>query len=365
MMASNKLQKAFSKERSAETVSEQNSGLSQLKSQPSKFDRARSLIDGAKKNENHPALTQIDQSMLEGYSQDFREWCVLSNYTPNSVIDVPISKLKSSPFNARHFYIPSQLQHLVANIAEHGQQQPIHISPDYSEPGTFFVNEGGRRWRALDALKRLSARAIVLDLTPGAKSYKLSYDLNVTKKDQTPFDDAVKWTALLREGVFKNAKALADALEIGEGQVSKTLSLATIPEHLLELMVSISPEQMGLRKAYEVKRYWEESGNNETTTRTLIENIGAGDYSIKQVQAAIAALKSGQASKTASSRPVFNRRIDFKLANGKGLGSLKTYAEDRLDLKVTGLPVDVRDRLRDIIQDTLKPYEVTKGTQIE
>lgn len=370
-MASNKLKQAFGRQRTVETVSEQTSGLAQIRETPSKFDHARRALAHA----SGAGLTQapatatppgressvhISIGSLDTASPEYREWCMANGYRPGTNIEIPLGKLKASRYNARHFYLPSQLQELVANIAEHKQQQPIHVTPDYNNPGSFFVTDGGRRWRALEALKSPHVIALVVDVPLGVQSYKLSYDLNVTKEDQTPFDDAVKWKSLLEDGTFKSARELGEVLGIAEGEISKTLSLAELPESLLELMVAIPAEEMGLRKAYEVGRYWQISGRDDVATAKLIQNIAGGDYAIKRVQAVIAGLKASSGGIKANSRPVFNRRVDFRLPNGKDAGSLKTYGDDRLDLRVSGLPIDVRDKLQDVIQEALQRFVASK-----
>jgi ParB family chromosome partitioning protein len=368
-MTTNKLKQAFSRQRTVESVSEQTSGLAQIHATPTKYDLARGALSrgGAASQATAPAAglaressLQIAVDDLSGASAEYREWCLTNGYRPRTNIEIPLDKLKQSAYNARHFYLPSKIQELMANIAENKQQQPIHVIPDYSDPGTFFVNDGGRRWRALEALKTPRAIAIVVDLPLGVQSYKLSHDLNVTKEDQTPFDDAMKWKAMLAASVFKSAREISQVLGIDETEVSKTLSLGDLPENLLELMAGMPSQEMGLRKAYEVGRYWEVSGHNDAATATLIQQIANGNYSIKRVQAAIAALKTSSEGK-GRSRPSSNRRIDFRLPDGKDAGSLKTYGEDRLDLRVTGLPIEVRDKLQEVIQEELARFVSTKS----
>jgi ParB family chromosome partitioning protein len=367
MSTTSKLKTSFQRPRTVESVSEQTSGLAQISSAPSKFALASAAMTrGGAAGAITPVAgiprettLQLPTGDLSEASQEYRDWCLANGYQPGTNIRIPLGKLKSSPYNARHFYLPSKIQDLVANIAEYKQQQPIHVIPDYSEAGSFFVTDGGRRWRALQALKAPDAIALVLDLPLGIQSYKLSHDLNVTKEDQTPFDDAMKWKSMLANGMFKSAREISQVLGIDETQVSKTLSLGDLPEMLLALMAGISPEEMGLRKAYEVGRYWEVSGHDEVATTNLIQQIAGGNYAIKRVQAAIAALRSAPEGK-GRSRPVSNRRVDFRLPDGKDAGSLKTYGEDRLDLRVTGLPIDVRDKLQQVIQAELARFVSTK-----
>lgn len=106
-------------------------------------------------------------------------------------LELPLKAIKPSRFNPRHFYLKSSIAELAVNLAKQGQQQAIHVIPDYENPGTFFVSNGGRRVRAPKEANKESVKAIVVDLPIGIESYKLGYDLNVQRDSQTVSDNAI------------------------------------------------------------------------------------------------------------------------------------------------------------------------------
>ncbi|MCW0134285.1 ParB/RepB/Spo0J family partition protein, partial [Burkholderia pseudomallei] len=132
----------------------------------------------------HPSLFQPPPSLASRPA---------NRSAPDQMIVLSLSAIKHSPFNPRHFYLKSSIAELAVNLAKQGQQQAIHVIPDYDNPGTYFVSDGGRRVRALKEANKDSVKAIVIDVPIGIQSYKLGYDLNVQRDSQTVFDNAVVW----------------------------------------------------------------------------------------------------------------------------------------------------------------------------
>jgi ParB/RepB/Spo0J family partition protein len=216
------------------------------------------------------------------WSEEYRGWCRTNNYQPGATIEVSLSQVKESAFNPRHFYLARRLEDLVASIAEGGQQQPIHVVPDYNRHGEFFVHDGGRRVRAMRSLKHAKARAIVVDVPIGIQSYKLGYELNTRRENQTPFDNAVKWTYLLENRHFSSQKELAETLGQDESIVSQTLTIGKLPEEIMVEMMS-NQERFPVRVAYEVSKFHQDNGANHEKTLDLVERIVRLDMKQRQV----------------------------------------------------------------------------------
>jgi ParB/RepB/Spo0J family partition protein len=207
---------------------------------------------------------------------------VENRYQPGSTIEVNLSHVKESVFNPRHFYLARRLEDLVASIAETGQQQPIHVVPDYENPGEFFVHDGGRRARAMRSLKYAKARAMVVDVPIGIQSYKLGYELNTRRENQSPFDNAVKWTYLLENKHFASQKELAETLGQDESIVSQTLTIGKLPEEVMLEMIG-NPDRFSVRVAYEVSKFHQDNGGDLEKTLDLVERIVRLDMKQRQV----------------------------------------------------------------------------------
>jgi ParB/RepB/Spo0J family partition protein len=216
------------------------------------------------------------------WSIEYRRWCLENNYQPGSTIEVNLSQVRESEFNPRHFYLARRLEDLVASIAEQGQQQAIHVVPDYDRPGEFFLHDGGRRVRAMRSLKHAKARATVVDVPIGIQSYKLGYELNTRRENQSPFDNAVKWTHLLENKHFASQKELAETLGVDESIVSQTLTIGKLPDEIMLEMLT-NQDRFSVRVAYEVSKFHQDNGADVEKTLDLVERIVRLDMKQRQV----------------------------------------------------------------------------------
>ncbi|KVW11625.1 chromosome partitioning protein ParB [Burkholderia cepacia] len=293
-----------------------------------------------------PELT-LDPSIDE--SAQYRAWRLENRYAPGQVIELSLKAIKHSPFNPRHFYLKSSIAELAVNLAKQGQQQAIHVIPDYDNPGTYFVSDGGRRVRALKEANKESVKAIVIDVPIGIQSYKLGYDLNVQRDSQTVFDNAVVWRRFLDDKHFQSQKELSEHLGLDESTVAVALSIGKLPEAIMQEMVA-RPDRFGSNMAYQVGRYHNARGT-EATLR-LINKIVSDDLSTRQVSDIVKGRVAAQETPKAAGRQRYAQRLEIKLG-GKSVGDLKSYGEDRIELRLRGLPKDKRDGILEQLERML------------
>ncbi|PLZ04131.1 chromosome partitioning protein ParB [Burkholderia sp. WAC0059] len=288
---------------------------------------------------------------VEGESPEYRVWRTGQGYQPGQVIELPLKAIKASPFNPRHFYLKSSIAELAVNLAKQGQQQAIHVIPDYANPDTYFVSDGGRRVRALREANKETVKAIVVDLPIGIESYKLGYDLNVQRDSQTVFDNAVVWKRFLEENYFQSQRELAEHLGLDESTIAVALSIAKLPEAIMQEMVA-RPDRFGSNMAYQVGRYHTARGTDATLR--LINRILSDDLSTRQVADIVKGrASSDQENATPSSRQRYARRLEIKLG-GVSVGDLKSYGDDRLELRLKGLEKERRDDILRQIEQILQ-----------
>ena len=283
-------------------------------------------------------------------SEEFKNWRRKNRYVNGQVIDLPLKAIKPSPFNPRHFYLKASIAELAVNLAKQGQQQAIHVIPDHDNPGTFFVSDGGRRVRALKEANKDTVKAIVIDLPIGIESYKLGYDLNVQRDSQTVFDNAVVWKRFLDEKHFQSQRELADHLGLDESTIAVALAIAKLPENVMHEMVA-RPDRFGSNMAYQVSRFHGARGADATLR--LINKIASDDLSTRQVADIVKGRASAQETPKPAGRQRYAQRLEIKL-EGIAVGDLKTYGDDRLELRLRGLSKDKRDALLGQIEKMLQ-----------
>jgi ParB family chromosome partitioning protein len=296
------------------------------------------------------AEPEVDATDSANESAAYRAWRLEQGYRPSQVIELPLKTIKPSPFNPRHFYLKSSIAELAVNLAKQGQQQAIHVIPDYDNPGTYFVSDGGRRVRALKEANKESVKAIVIDLPIGIQSYKLGYDLNVQRDSQTVFDNAVVWKRFLDDRHFQSQKELAEHLGLDESTVAVALSIAKLPEAVMHEMVA-RPDRFGSNMAYQVGRYHTARGADATLR--LINKILSDDLSTRQVADIVKGRASAQESVKPLGRQRYAQRMEVKL-DGVSVGDLKSYGDDRIELRLKGLTREKRDDILRQIEKMLK-----------
>jgi ParB family chromosome partitioning protein len=289
-------------------------------------------------------------------SAAFRTWRRANKYTEGQVIELSLKAIKPSPFNPRHFYLKSSIAELAVNLAKQGQQQAIHVIPDHENPGMFFVSDGGRRVRALKEANKETVKAVVVDLPIGIESYKLGYDLNVQRDSQTVFDNAVVWKRFLDESHFQSQRELADHLGLDESTIAVALSIAKLPENVMHEMVA-RPDRFGSNMAYQISRY--HSARGEDATLRLINKIASDDLSTRQVADIVKGRASAQESPKPAGRQRYAQRLEIKM-DGISVGDLKSYGDDRLELRLRGLSREKRDDILQQIEKMLKAAPVKR-----
>lgn len=293
--------------------------------------------DQSEKVETRPV---VGASNIAG-SPEYQKWCAANDYQPGNAIELPLANVKASPFNPRHFYRANSITALALNMATQGQQQPVHVTPDYISGEGFFIVDGGRRTKALRESKESTVKAIVVDIPQGIESYKLGYDLNTQHETQTVFDDAIVWRRLLDEGHFPSQTALSEQLGIDKSVVTATLSVAELPEPVIEEMLE-QPKVFAMNMAYAVVKYFRNTSEKEA--RTLIRKIIDEGLSVRKVTDLVK--KTGEAKASAGNRQRYSERVDVNMHGNVKVGDLRVYGDDKLRLDLQGLPRDLRDRIQ-------------------
>ena len=104
--------------------------------------------------------------------------------------------------------------------------------------------------------------------------------------------------------------------------------------------------------AYQVTRYQTARGTDATLR--LINKIVSDDLSTRQVADIVKGRANAQESPKAAGRQRYAQRLEIKL-EGVAVGDLKTYGDDRLELRLRGLSKEKRDELLRQIEEMLGP----------
>jgi ParB family transcriptional regulator, chromosome partitioning protein len=165
------------------------------------------------------------------------------------------------------------------------------------------------------------------------------------------FDNAVVWKRFLDEKHFQSQRELADHLGLDESTIAVAMSIAKLPENVMHEMVARS-DRFGSNMAYQVTRYQTARGTDATLR--LINKIVSDDLSTRQVADIVKGRANTQESSKVAGRQRYAQRLEIKL-EGVAVGDLKTYGDDRLELRLRGLSKEKRDELLRQIEEMLGP----------
>jgi ParB family chromosome partitioning protein len=188
------------------------------------------------------------------------------------------------------------------------------------------------------------------------ESYKLGYDLNVQRDSQTVFDNAIVWKRFLDEKHFQSQRELADHLGLDESTIAVALAIAKLPENVMHEMVA-RPDRFGSNMGYQVSRFHTARGADATLR--LINKIASDDLSTRQVADIVKGRASAQETPKPAGRQRYAQRLEIKM-DGLAVGDLKTYGDDRLELRLRGLSKDKRDEILQQIEKMLQADTVKR-----
>ena len=144
-----------------------------------------------------------------------------------------LSQLRLSPLNVRKVE-PTGIEALADDIHAHGLIQSLGV---YEDAGKFWVFAGGRRFRALELLKKrkdvTAAFPVPVIIKDKADAIELSLVENTQRENMHPAD-AVSAFAQLRDEGGMSAEDIAARFGYSTGHVAKLLRLGSLAPALLE-----------------------------------------------------------------------------------------------------------------------------------
>lgn len=264
---------------------------------------------------------------------------------------VPLARCKPHPFNARKFYPPASEQEFALVIASEGQMDAAKALPDPDQAGHWLIVDGVRRLRVL---RRNGAETI--DITPLDPSltpfqiYKLSKSLNDARAEQTDLDNAFSWKALIESNIVTDQTDLAEQLGMSKSTVSRIVSLAELPEPLLEVM-RLAPEKFPYRLANELRLLAREKNIDVAVSQaTVLINDEDETVTVRSLEAIRLRPTETPASKRTRENPSSTTRL---AVGGAVTGALKVFPSGRLLLDIAGVNQTLQNRLQAAIQQVL------------
>lgn len=290
---------------------------------PFKAEKTQSAPDTAKKEvkQSKPIETQVDQAG-QGRAPQYME--------------VPLELIDDNPFNARAIYLPERINDRAADIKLHGQLTPglaIRKGERYQ------LIAGHYRKRALPLAGFSTMKLLVYDALSDQQQYVLSYKENAEVNPQTPLDNAIRWRAMLNDGLFKTELELAQSIGQSKSNINKTLAILNLSKDVLDL-IEQDPATFALSTMYELTLLEKAAGAKETVyAATQVMHDGWGRKDVSTYREKFERQEVAPRRRNETSR-------QYKIVNGEDkIGAIKEWDNGKVMLEVTSLSPEERVRL--------------------
>ncbi|WP_159731324.1 plasmid partitioning protein RepB [Methylosinus sp. Ce-a6] len=181
-----------------------------------------------------------------------------------------------------------EFDELLAAIRERGQDSPILVRPNPSKPGRYMIVFGHRRARVAKILER-KVRAVIKDL--GDREHVVAQGQENSARANLSFIEKALFAAKLSQLRYDDDNStILTALAIDRSTLSKMLSVASLPQRVLE---AIGPAKgIGRDRWYELKALLERPGSIDGALAAIEDTSFSGLPSDKRFNVIVARLKS-------------------------------------------------------------------------
>lgn len=267
--------------------------------------------------------------------------------------EMPLSKLRDTPFNARVFYTIEEVDEMAQSLINNGQEVAVC---GYVDGDHVVVIDGSKRLRGARAAGLVSLRVEICETPKDNKAIFLkSRRINRERSSQTALDDAVRFQQLIDENLFTGQEALGAELSISQTMVSRILKINLIPDRLLRRMkdaVSLTGivTAHAIAQIFEADQFKDKLEEATDFASSIIDVVLKDDLSTRDVQALIASRLAGPRSRARNEV----RHVHFDGVNG----TIKTN-EEKGDLvfSIKGLAAPRVTELRSKLEALCTPQD--------
>ena len=179
-----------------------------------------------------------------------------------SVRQIAVDRVTINAKQPRLALPPLAIDELTASIREHGVLQPIIVRP--TEPGSYEIVAGERRWRAVLSLGLPMIPAIVEAMSDEI-ALEVAIIENLQREDLSPLDEAAIFARMTSELGYSIRK-LAERIGKDKGYVENRLRLMHAPADIRALVAERSDT---ISHAYELMKITDQARRSELAAQVM------------------------------------------------------------------------------------------------
>ncbi|WP_298966775.1 plasmid partitioning protein RepB [uncultured Roseibium sp.] len=166
-----------------------------------------------------------------------------------TIVEIDPSIIDPSFLRDRIEHSEAEFETLKKAIQEEGQNSPILIRPHPEIDGRYMVVFGARRWRAAEELG-IKVRSVIKQMSDREHVVAQGQE-NAARANLSFIERALMAADVIERGFDKDNATAMSALSIDKATLSKMLSVASIPEEILDVLGSA--KSIGRDRWYELK----------------------------------------------------------------------------------------------------------------
>ena len=191
------------------------------------------------------------------------------------VVEVPISELRSNPYQPRQIFDQEKLEELAESIKEHGVIQPIIVKKSIKG---YEIIAGERRVKASSIAGKKTIPAIIKDFTD-AEMMEIAVLENLQRENLNPIEEAEAYKKLI-DTLQITQEELGRRLGKSRTYITNTVGLLSLPEMVKTL---VTKDKISMGHARILSKIENDEKVLELTNRIINEHL-----SVREVEDIVA-----------------------------------------------------------------------------
>ncbi len=158
---------------------------------------------------------------------------IINSSTNEEIVEIPLSELRSNPYQPRKNFDEAALKELASSIKEHGVFQPIIAKKSIKG---YEIIAGERRVKASQLAGKETIPAIIRDFSD-QDMMEIALLENLQRENLNPLEEALAYKKLLVE-LSLTQEALATRLGKSRSHITNMIGLLSLPEEVKDFIMA-------------------------------------------------------------------------------------------------------------------------------
>lgn len=194
---------------------------------------------------------------------------IMDESTNEEIVELPLSELRSNPYQPRKNFDEDALQELANSIKEHGVFQPIIAKKSIKG---YEIIAGERRVKASRLAGKTTIPAILRDFSD-QDMMEIALLENLQRENLNALEEAIAYKKLLDELSLTQEK-LATRLGKSRSHITNMLGLLTLPEEVKDLIMN---NKLSMGHARALSKLEDSEQIKELARKVVIDNLSVRD----------------------------------------------------------------------------------------